>query len=180
MNRTLVTLAACALTAAVAASVEAQPLGEVHAKTKQDQAQLAAHRKEIERLLEVTGAAQMGVQAATMISGQILDGLRQNPAVPARAIDVAKQVLDEEFTKAFAAPDGLMARIVDIYAKHFTPDDVNGLLAFYGTELGRKLVSVMPALMQESMAAAQQWAERETPRIGRALDDRLRKEGLIK
>jgi hypothetical protein len=89
-------------------------------------------------------------------------------------------VLDEEFKKAFAAPDGLMAGIVGVYAKHFAAEDVKGLVAFYNTELGKKLIGVMPALMQESVVVSQQWAEREMPRIGRVLDERLKKEGIVK
>lgn len=139
-----------------------------------------ALKKDIERLLEVTGASQMGVQAANMMAGQMLDSLRSKPSIPPRAIEVAKQVLDEEFKKAFAAPDGLMAGIVSVYAKHFTAEDVKGLVAFYTTDLGKKLIEVLPALMQESLVVSQQWAEREMPRIQRLLDERLKQEGIVK
>ena len=139
-----------------------------------------ALKKDIERLLEVTGAAQMGLQAANMVSGQILESLRSKPSIPPRAIDVAKQVLDEEFKKAFAAPDGLMAGIIGVYAKHFTAEDVKGLVAFYDTDLGKKMLGVMPALMRDSVMVSQQWAQRELPRIGRLLDERLKQEGIIK
>jgi uncharacterized protein len=138
-------------------------------------------RADIEKLLEVTGAAQMGTQIASIISGQIINGLKTSqPSVPDRALDLAKSVLDSEFAKAFSAPDGLTQQIIAIYAKNFTQDDVRGLLAFYRTDLGRKTIRMMPVVMQEGAAAGQQWAEREMPRIAAVLQQRLRAEGLIK
>lgn len=171
---------AAGLIVCAAVAAPAQTLGEVQAKIKKEDAAREALQKDIEHLLEVSGSSQLAVQVASTLSGQILDQLRSNPSIPPRAIDVAKEVLDEEFKKAFAAPDGLMAGIVRVYARHFTAEDVKALVEFYDTDIGKKLVATMPVLMQESMQAAQQWSTRETPRIGRVLNDRLRKEGLIK
>ncbi len=171
---------AAGLIALAAVPAQAQTLGEVQAQIKKADAVREALRKDIEHLLEVSGSSQLAVQVATTISGQILDQLRSNPSIPPRAIDVAKEVLDDEFKKAFAAPDGLMTGIIRVYAKHFTAEDVKALVAFYNTDIGKKLVATMPALMQESMQVAQQWSLRETPRIARALNERLRKEGFIK
>ena len=171
---------AASLIVCCAVSAPAQTLGEVQAKIKKEDAVRDALRKDIEHLLEVSGSSQLGVQIATTISGQILDQLRSKPEIPPRAIDVAKEVLDQEFRKAFSAPDGLTAGIVRVYAKHFTAEDVKALIAFYDTDIGKKVVTTMPAMTQESMAAAQKWAEREMPRITRVLEQRLRKEGLLK
>jgi uncharacterized protein len=51
-----------------------------------------------------------------------------------------------------------MPRVVDIYVKHFTHDEVRALLDFYTTPVGRKVIRVMPMLAQESSAAGQRWA----------------------
>ena len=140
----------------------------------------AAIKAEIARLLEMTGTAQIAVQVANTVSGQILEGVRSNPSIPPRAIDVAKEVLQAEFKALMASPVSLIASIGDIYAKYFTIDDIKGLIAFYSSDLGKKLIATLPNLMQESMQAGQQWAAREMPRIQRALEERLQQEGLIK
>lgn len=137
-------------------------------------------RKDIEKLLEVTGSSKMGLQMATMVSGQMLDGLLQQQDVPPKAIELAKEVVNDEIKKAFEAPDGLNTDIVAVYAKHFTHDEVRGLLAFYDTPLGQKMIAATPALFQESVAVGQSWAQRIAPRIKTALDERLRAEGYIK
>ena len=166
-------LRASVLAASILAWAAFAPL--VHAQTQDP-----AVRQEVAKLLEMTGTSQMAAQAASMVAGQILDGLRSNVSISPRAIDVAKEVLDEEFKATMSAPDGLMTALGDVYARHFTIDDIKGLVAFYSSDLGKKIISALPKLMQESMQVAQEWTAREMPRIQRAIEDRLKKEGLIK
>jgi hypothetical protein len=138
-------------------------------------------RSDIQKLLEVTRSAQLGAQGASLILGQILDGLKKSqPPIPDRAVALAKEVLDSEFAKAFAGPDNLTDQMVLIYARHFTQEDVHGLLAFYSSDLGKKTIASMPAVLQEAVAAGQQWAEKQMPRIVTILQTRLRAEGFIK
>lgn len=138
-------------------------------------------RSDVRKLLEITGAAQMGVQTAQLVSAQILGGLKKaQPGIPARALDVAQQVLDEEFARAFGGPDGLDEAMISIYARHFTSADIRGLLEFYGTDLGKKTIALMPVVFQEGAAAGRQWADRQMPRIAETLERRLRAEGFIK
>lgn len=138
-------------------------------------------RKDVMKLLDLTGSTKIGVQMATLVSGQFLDGMKKaNPSVPGKAIDLAKELLNEEFAKAFESPDGLTPQLIPIYMKHFTHEEVLGLIRFYETELGRKTVSVMPQVMQEAAGVGQAWAEANIPRILGAINDRLRAEGFIK
>jgi len=67
-----------------------------------------------------------------------------------------------------------------MYAKHFSREEVRGLLDFYRTDLGQKAIALMPVLAQEGAAAGEQWAERQMPRIATALESRLRTEGFVK
>jgi hypothetical protein len=107
----------------------------------------AAGAKEaaIRRLLEVTGAGQMGVQ--------VMDGLlgsfkKASPAVP--------DSFWAEFRSEVRAED-LLDLCVPIYAKHFSEDDVRAVIAFYETPAGKRLVKAQPLIMQESMQAGQEW-----------------------
>jgi hypothetical protein len=140
-----------------------------------------AFRSDIVRLLEVTGSANIGVQVANTMLEPLLNSVRQaQPDLPDRAIAIVKEVVQAELKNAVEAPDGLMAQIVNIYAAHFTPDDVRGLLAFYGSDLGRKVTATLPVLTRESMQAGQEWGMRIGPRIEQSVQERLKKEGFIK
>jgi hypothetical protein len=140
-----------------------------------------ALRVDIERLMAVTGTDAAGAQMARLTTEHMLEGLRKSrPYLSERALAVAKEVLTEEFAKAYSAPDGLGARLVEIYARHFTHDEVKGLLKFYGSDLGRKTIDLMPMLMKESAAAGQEWMLAHIAKISDALDARLRAEGFLK
>ncbi len=63
--------------------------------------------------------------------------------------------LEQEFLKT--SMDELAEKLVPVYKKHLTIDDVKGLTAFYQTPLGKKYANQSPAIMQESMTVGQQW-----------------------
>ena len=148
----------------------------VNAQTKDD-----AFRRDIGKLLDVTGASALGTQMATMMSNQVIDSMsRAQPNLPERVVVIVKETLNTEFARAFNAPDGLLTNIVDVYARHFTHDEVLALLKFYETPLGRKAVSVLPVVAQESSAAGQTWAAANMKRIGAVVQERLRAEGFVK
>ena len=45
--------------------------------------------------------------------------------------------------------------MVKIYQDNFTQEDINGLIAFYKTPLGKTTIEKMPLVMQQSMAVGQ-------------------------
>ena len=138
-------------------------------------------RADIEKLFEVSGTAALGLQMATLVSTQFLDAMKQTqPAVPERAVTIVKETLNAEFARAFEPKGELLTRLAGIYAANFTHAEVKALLAFYGSDIGRKAVSVMPRLAQEGAAAGQQWAQQNLPRVLGALEQRLRNEQLLK
>lgn len=138
-------------------------------------------RRDISRLLDVTGAGALGPQMATMMSSQVIDSMsKAQPNIPERVVVIVKEVLNTEFARAFSAPDGLLSNMVDIYARHFTHDEVLALLKFYQTPVGKKAISVLPVVAQESSAAGQAWASANMLRIGSLVQERLRAEGFVK
>ena len=140
-----------------------------------------AFRADIVKMMEVTGTAKIGRQMATMISQQMLQTAKtQHPEVPAHKFDVVQEVAEKEFENAFEGPDGLQQRMVPLYAKYLTPEDVRGLIAFYQSPLGQKSLSVMPALMQDGVKLGQQWAAEATPRVQEAIRKRLEADGVVK
>ena len=145
------------------------------------QDQDAAFRADVEKLLEVTGAAAMGTQMATLVSNQVINGFRrQQPSVPDRAVEIIKEELNAEFAKMFEPASTFRQTLITIHMKHFTHDEVKTLLEFYNTPVGRKAIAVMPLAAQEGAAAGQEWAGQNMPRITATLQERLRAEGFIK
>lgn len=141
----------------------------------------ALFQSDVEKLLEVTGAASMGAQMAGLVSNQVIEAMRQQqPAIPAKASEIIKDVLNSEFARAFEPGGTLRQKMVEIQMKHFTHDEVKVLLEFYGTPVGRKAIAVMPLAAREGAEAGQQWASANMGRIAATLQERLRAEGFIK
>ena len=66
----------------------------------------------------------------------------------------------QAFLNAFAASyqkkfdvDQVNAQLVGIYDKHFTEDEIKGLLQFYGSPLGQRVAAEMPKIGRETQAA---------------------------
>jgi len=47
--------------------------------------------------------------------------------------------------------------LAPVYQKHFTKGDLDQLIAFYETPIGKKFAEKTPLLMQESMQVGEQW-----------------------
>ncbi len=66
----------------------------------------------------------------------------------------------QAFVSAFAASyqkkfdvDQITDQLVGIYDKHFTDEEIKGLLQFYGSPLGQKVAAEMPKINREATAA---------------------------
>ncbi len=124
----------------------------------------AAKRKDIRRLLELSGSAKLGLQMMDQMMGQFRGMM---PNVPPEFWDDFRQGVDM---------DDLINLIVPVYERHFTHDDVRGLIAFYESDVGRKLVSVQPAILKDSMTAGEAWGRDIAARV----TERLRVKGYLK
>src|SRR5467141_4112160 len=66
----------------------------------------------------------------------------------------------QAFVNAFAASyqkkfdvDQVTDQLVDFYDKHFTEDEIKGLLQFYGSPLGQRVAAEMPKISREIQSA---------------------------
>jgi len=136
-----------------------------------------AFQRDIEHMLELTGAQRLGEQLAGAFVLQVGQSMRQaNPNLPPRAVEIMSEVVRGLFTKEFGT---LRPRLVAAYAKVLTPDEVKQLTAFYESPLGRRLIEVSPALAQAGVEAGQAWVKELSPRLEAELRQRLKAEGII-
>jgi len=65
----------------------------------------------------------------------------------------------EAYTKeANSTLDGLYSKMADLYMKEFNEDEIKELVAFYNTDLGKKLAEKQLGLTQKAMMFGQSWA----------------------
>lgn len=117
--------------------------------------------EKIQKLLELTGSGKVGAQVAKQM---IVTFQKTYPKVD--------QKIWDELANEIKAED-LIALMIPIYDKYYTEEDVDQLIAFYNTPIGKKSTEVLPAISQESMAAGQAWGRK----IGEKIAQKLKEKG---
>ncbi|HEV8382960.1 MAG TPA: DUF2059 domain-containing protein [Gemmatimonadales bacterium] len=85
-----------------------------------------------------------------------------NPQIPAEFWSRVEAKLVE------AAPE-LMDSIAVLYARRFTQEELEAMVAFYQSPVGRHLRELQPGLVTESAALGQRWGMRIGAEIGASL-----------
>ena len=110
----------------------------------------AGKEASIRQLMEVTGAKTMGEQlmkaGMEQFRASITESQPDNPR--------AKQFVDAfqtRFQKHFD-PNSLTEKVVPIYDKYLSEEDVKGLLEYYNSPLGQRMLKALPEVARESQA----------------------------
>lgn len=139
----------------------------------------AEFRADILRLMNITGAKAMGQQMGEAVVKQTIEAIRKvRPDLPEKALRIVNEVATEHL-KDSTLSDQLFNRLIPIYAKYFSHDDIKAMLAFYDTPIGRKTIEVMPRLLADSMQAGQEWAVANQAQLDQHLKERLKAEGFL-
>jgi hypothetical protein len=120
-------------------------------------------QKAIRTLLELSGVIEVMKDAVNTTIDQIG---AVNPDIPA------------EFLKRLKArfkPEELVIRMIPVYDKHFTKDEINQLIAFYQTPVGRKMVASQLSIQRESGAIGEKYGEE----LGMQVVREMEKEGKL-
>lgn len=106
---------------------------------------------DIRSLLELVGARDMIQDAANNSTEQYRQKLISLSPNDDKAQDAINSYL-AVFQKKFDV-DSLNDQLVAIYDKHYTGDEIKGLLQFYGSPLGQKTAAEMPKISKEIQLA---------------------------
>ncbi len=68
--------------------------------------------------------------------------------------DPIKILVKSKFTT-----EQLLEKIIAVYDKHLTLEDIQALIQFYNTPIGQKMVSISPQIAVDMITIGQQWGE---------------------
>lgn len=112
-----------------------------------------ASEAQVRQLMDVVGVgkmlSQMNYQAVTTMQQSL-------PCVPA---EYWQNYMDANATQQF------IGRLVPVYQKHFNADEMEGLLKFYRSPLGQKVINEMPTTMAEANQAGRQWSQERSDQM---------------
>ncbi|MFZ5519943.1 MAG: DUF2059 domain-containing protein [Pseudomonadota bacterium] len=128
----------------------------------------------VEALLAVTQARDMVEQVNKSLEGYIRQGVQAavggKPLTPRQ-----RQALDALPAKLVAAMqpelgwDVLKADLVRVYEESFSQEEIDGMIAFYRSPVGRSITAKMPTVMNRSMQLTQARMAATLPRLQAAL-----------
>jgi hypothetical protein len=119
-----------------------------------------AKAAEIRKLLDLSGTTK---EMNMMLDQMISSFKSQNSDVPTEFWDRFKAEINVQ---------GLEDKLMPLYDKYYTTDDLKALIAFYQTPAGQHMLSVTPKLMQESMQIGEDWGRS----VGMKVNDEIEKE----
>jgi len=137
-------------------SVQAAPQGAASAQDNAAPAQTnpaidSAKEADIHSLMELVGARDLVQDGENVAIEQSREKLLAT---------VPNNDKGQAFVNAFVTSyqkkfdvDQVLDQLVVIYDKHYTEDEIKGLLQFYGSPLGQKVAAEMPKIGRETQAA---------------------------
>ncbi|WP_168210320.1 DUF2059 domain-containing protein [Persicimonas caeni] len=120
----------------------------------------SAKRKDIRKLLEITGSAELGLQVVDQMIAQFK---MSAPNVPSEFWDEFRKDINK---------DGLVEIIVPIYDKHLTHDEIKALIKFFESPAGKSYVKKLPIITRESQMAGQKWGREIAQKVQKRLQEK--------
>jgi hypothetical protein len=104
-------------------------------------------RKEVEKMLRLTGMEKL----VTQMEHQMISAFQKQ--IP----DVSEDFWSR-FEKKLDVRE-LIEKIIPVYDKYYTLEDLKAVNAFYESPAGQKILSTLPQVMQEAVKIGQEWGE---------------------
>ena len=135
-------------------SVQASQQGTAGAQASAAQAKAIDPAKEsdIRALMELIGAQDQLADAVNSSTEQYRQKLLASMPNNAKGQAFVNVFIDS-YQKNYD-PEQMQAEVVAIYDKHYTDDEIKGLLQFYGSPLGQKVAAEMPKIGREIQTAS--------------------------
>lgn len=138
--------------------------------------------RDIKKLLELSRLEEVAMLAAESTLERFFPILkkatdRNNQAVSETVFAILKGSTLSLVKRQISADGGLLDRLVPLYHKHYTRDEIKALIRFYETPLGKKVAALRPQITKESMVVAEEWVNFLEPLLVRALARSLEKGG---
>ncbi|MFL5771525.1 MAG: DUF2059 domain-containing protein [Flavisolibacter sp.] len=120
----------------------------------------------IKKLLEITGAMNLGAQFGKQLSNATRDNSLPN--------EFYERMYNElEHGESRRSYENMMIRV---YRKYYVLEDINQMIAFYETPVGKKYVSLMPVVMEVATSEGMKFGRW----LGMKIYNDLVKEGIIR
>lgn len=142
----------------------------------------APSREEVLKLfemLQVSKTMEVAIAAAKQQSIDMAEQMIQEKAPDATAEQKKQmqEMIDSVMAEALgpAAIKEMLEATIPVYQRHLTKSDLQAMMAFYSSAVGQKVLREQPAMVQESMQAAEGIQQRIARNVFMKIDERMEK-----
>ena len=131
-------------------------------------------KNDIRILLELTDVLKLGREIGrSVIHERLLSPDITDLEIPDSLYDELKQDVVDFFNEAMVTENGLIEDLIQIYHKYYSAGEIKELISFYKTDAGKKTISLMPVLLQETSSAIKNWCDNLIPYIEILIERKL-------
>jgi hypothetical protein len=129
-------------------------------------------------IMDITHASALGDQMMTAMMKVLTNSMvASNPGKAKEIDEIINEIVVPEFRKSL--PD-LMDQSAQTYADNFSVDELKQLLAFYQSDIGKKLIERQPAMLRQQSLIGQVFAQTLMGRVRDKIVKALQEKGLQK
>ena len=137
---------------------------------------------DIQKLLELNRLEEVVMLAANNFLDQFFPILEKsldqnNQKISETVFAIARATTLSLVKRQVTAKGGLVDRVIPLYDRHYTHEEIRQLIQFYQSPVGQKAASLRPELVRESMGVAESWISFLEPLLVQALARSLKKQG---
>ncbi len=120
----------------------------------------------VERMLELANISKLMDPVLTQMQAQLDRQFQAQATTPAKKA-IVKKYSDQivQTTKEALAWENIKQPFIKLYMKVYTEDELEELIKFYSSPVGKKMMQKMPELLTKSMALSQEIMKPVVPKI---------------
>jgi hypothetical protein len=133
----------------------------------------ASQRALASQLIDLLRGKDTMRQGIESVFDNVIESMHQH-GMPQAGVDEIKAAVDKWYDAEINFED-IRPKVVDVYVKTFTEDDLKQIIGFYQTPAGEKMLKEMPDVMKTGAAIAQDYTKAKIPDLNAALTPILTK-----
>lgn len=140
----------------------------------------ASKKKLIDELIVLSGSDKMGEMFSGVFIQQMTRALKiAKPDVNPKAFDIVREEVNQVIHEEITDKNALNLLSYPLYDQYFTDEDLTAIILFYKSDVGKKVLTLMPKITLEGIELGKTWGKSIAPIIQQRVFTRLQEEGIV-
>jgi hypothetical protein len=119
------------------------------------------------KLIDMTNGKDMMREGFDAVIDGVIENMHRH-GMPQQGVDEIKAAVGKWYDAQINF-DEIRPKMVDVYVKSFSEDDLKQMVAFYGSPVGQKTIKSLPVVMREGAMIDQEYTKAKIPSLNAEL-----------